>query len=42
VRASNSGAIAFYARLGFKSSGRRPKYYQSPEEDAVLMCRDKI
>jgi ribosomal-protein-alanine N-acetyltransferase len=40
VRASNSGAIAFYARLDFKVSGRRQKYYQVPEEDAVLMCRD--
>lgn len=42
VRASNSVAIAFYARLGFKFSGRRPKYYQFPEEDAVLMSRDEI
>jgi len=42
VRASNSGAIAFYTRLGFKFSGRRPKYYQSPEEDAVLMCREEV
>jgi [ribosomal protein S18]-alanine N-acetyltransferase len=39
VRASNSEAIAFYTRLGFKVSGRRPKYYQLPEEDAVLMSR---
>jgi len=42
VRASNSAAIAFYKRLGFKFSGRRPKYYQFPEEDAVLMRRDKF
>ena len=42
VRASNSAAIAFYTRLGFKFSGRRPKYYQFPEEDAVLMFRDKL
>lgn len=42
VRASNSGAIAFYTRLGFESSGRRPRYYQFPEEDAVLMRRDKL
>ncbi len=39
VRASNTGAMAFYTRLGFKFSGRRPKYYQSPEEDAVLMYK---
>ena len=42
VRASNSAAIAFYTRLGFKFSGRRLKYYQFPEEDAVLMRRDKL
>jgi [ribosomal protein S18]-alanine N-acetyltransferase len=42
VRASNGAAIAFYTRLGFKFSGRRPKYYQFPEEDAVLMRRDKF
>lgn len=41
VRASNRTAIAFYTRVGFKFSGRRPKYYQFPEEDAVLMRRDK-
>jgi len=41
VRASNSGAIAFYTRLEFEFSGRRPKYYQFPEEDAVLMRRSE-
>ena len=41
VRASNGGAIAFYTRLGFKPSGRRPKYYQSPEDDAVLMWQSR-
>lgn len=37
VRASNSGALALYASRGFTEVGRRAKYYQSPDEDAVLM-----
>jgi len=39
VRASNLAALAFYARLGFTPTGRRPAYYQEPREDAVLMAR---
>jgi ribosomal-protein-alanine acetyltransferase len=37
VRASNHGALGFYAALGFRETGRRPRYYADPEEDAVLM-----
>lgn len=37
VRASNQAALALYRRLGFVETGRRPRYYQSPAEDAVLM-----
>ena len=37
VRASNCGALAFYRALGFRETGRRPRYYADPEEDAVLM-----
>jgi len=37
VRASNTGGIAFYTRLGFVICGRRLKYYQNPVEDAVRM-----
>ncbi|HEY1209304.1 MAG TPA: tRNA (adenosine(37)-N6)-threonylcarbamoyltransferase complex dimerization subunit type 1 TsaB [Terracidiphilus sp.] len=37
VRASNQAALGFYRRLGFVETGRRPGYYQAPEEDAVLM-----
>jgi ribosomal-protein-alanine N-acetyltransferase len=37
VRASNQPALAFYRRLGFLETGRRPRYYADPEEDAVLM-----
>jgi ribosomal-protein-alanine N-acetyltransferase len=37
VRASNSGGIDFYARMGFRECGRRPNYYHDPIEDAVLL-----
>lgn len=37
VRASNEKALAFYRALGFAESGRRPRYYADPVEDAVLM-----
>lgn len=36
VRASNAGAQALYERLGYKSLGKRPRYY-SDGEDAVIM-----
>lgn len=37
VRESNSGARAFYARLGAVELCRRRHYYRSPEEDAVIL-----
>jgi ribosomal-protein-alanine N-acetyltransferase len=37
VRASNLPALGLYRRLGFAETGRRPRYYHDPEEDAVLM-----
>ena len=37
VRASNAAALAFYGRLGFLETGRRTNYYQSPQEDALLL-----
>ena len=37
VRASNSPAIALYAKHGFVEVGRRKNYYDDPKEDAVLM-----
>ena len=37
VRASNAPALGFYRALGFQESGRRPRYYADPVEDAVLL-----
>jgi ribosomal-protein-alanine N-acetyltransferase len=37
VRAGSAGAIALYVGMGFVPAGMRPRYYTSPEEDAVLM-----
>ncbi len=37
VRASNARAMGLYARLGFSERGRRPRYYEHPVEDAVVM-----
>lgn len=39
VRAENISAIGFYEHAGFRRDGLRRKYYQNPEEDAVLMSR---
>ncbi|HVN09528.1 MAG TPA: ribosomal protein S18-alanine N-acetyltransferase [Patescibacteria group bacterium] len=38
VRQSNAAALAFYAALGFSVSGRRDRYYQHPEEDALILA----
>ncbi|MGI8540220.1 MAG: ribosomal protein S18-alanine N-acetyltransferase [Rubrobacteraceae bacterium] len=35
VRPSNEGARNFYSSLGFRETGRRPRYYG--DEDAILM-----
>lgn len=37
VRASSTGAIALYKRLGFDPVGSRPRYYHQPVDDAVVM-----
>ena len=37
VRPSNRAAIALYSKYGFELVGRRRKYYQDNNEDAVLM-----
>lgn len=40
VGASNIRAIKLYVASGLHREGLRPGYYHSPEEDAVLMCKD--
>jgi [ribosomal protein S18]-alanine N-acetyltransferase len=37
VRVSNTGAIALYKRFGFEAVGERKKYYQNPEENALIL-----
>ena len=38
VRISNLAAIRFYERNGFEVSGRRPRYYTAPVEDALVLA----
>ena len=40
VRVSNTPAIALYEKLGFCQVGRRPNYYHSPKEDALIMRKE--
>lgn len=37
VRASNTAALALYRGLGFTVTARRPRYYEKPEEDALIL-----
>jgi len=37
VRESNIAAVRLYEKFGFKVTGRRKKYYQMPDDDALLM-----
>jgi [ribosomal protein S18]-alanine N-acetyltransferase len=40
VRDSNSRARQFYRSHGFEEIGKRRRFYQSPEEDGILLiCR---
>lgn len=38
VRASNLAALKFYEGHGFAATGRRPRYYSAPIEDALLLA----
>jgi len=37
VRASNQAAISLYQKFGFKTAGRRPRYYKDNDEDALIL-----
>ena len=37
VRVSNTPAIKLYEKLGFKSEGIRPGFYDKPKEDAMIL-----
>jgi [ribosomal protein S18]-alanine N-acetyltransferase len=38
VRASNLAALRFYEHNRFEVTGRRPRYYSSPIEDALVLA----
>lgn len=42
VRASNRAAVALYTRLGFHVAALRPRYYTQPEEDALILWRERL
>ncbi len=37
VRVSNVPAISLYESLGFRQVGKRPRYYEKPREDALIL-----
>ena len=40
VRVSNTPAITLYEKLGFKQVGKRPRYYEKPREDALILRKE--
>ena len=39
VRSRNHPATSLYRKHGFSEVGRRPQYYSSPEDDAVILAK---
>lgn len=42
VRPSNDVARSLYAKLGYVVAGRRPRYYQDNNEDALIMWKELL
>ena len=42
VRASNQAALSLYQKFGFQLAGRRKRYYQDNNEDALILWRSAI
>lgn len=42
VRASNTPALSLYQKFGFKTAGRRRRYYQDTGEDALILWRSGL
>ena len=40
VRVSNAPAIALYEKLGLVQVGKRPRYYEKPREDALILRKE--
>jgi len=42
VRASNIAAISLYEKFGFKTAGRRRRYYKDNNEDALILWLSEL
>ncbi|MBD2598588.1 ribosomal protein S18-alanine N-acetyltransferase [Nostoc spongiaeforme FACHB-130] len=42
VRASNVAAISLYEKFGFKTAGRRRRYYKDNDEDALILWLSEL